>query len=401
MTKNKTLIVTADLQRGKRQYSNPDRVADYVYIWEWICKLAATKDGLIVAGDGLDSPKPTASDFIHLTRTPNDLGVKETYIIDGNHDGSETSWFSHPTLGMTYMEDKRLTINDCQIHFLNYRNRPELLAKLKEIKEKFERTDVIVGHQMSQQLAPTIDNPNLPPIGQLGIADMISQGWENLTLILGDVHTSSDWTCETSKIEVIYPGSPEMTEKGEGKHKSHRQKNWEDNNCYVLEWTPKTGFPQDFKRVLTDHRPRITLDIKTSKKDWEIQLQALIERAKEITQKDHLGRKPIVNVWIESENQHQLNGTYWDTFLIEIPKVSCTFDFRIDCENIHDKLAAALNPEISLKQNPNKGIEELQILVSEATQDSPNQKLIEELARLALDSDKNKLEAYIQELAKN
>jgi DNA repair exonuclease SbcCD nuclease subunit len=393
------ILLTADNQIGKVQYGNYLREKDNEFIWKWLCQKAdQSYQGLLVAGDFFNSEAIYAKHFVRACQAAADCQVP-IGIIDGNHDEGETSWFQTPGTGFHYLDNKRAEINGCQIHFLSYRNRLDLLKILKEIKENYPRTDVIVGHQMFQELSPTIDIPGVGALGQFGVKDLTEMGWKNLTIFLGDIHTSSDWHNTEDNIEIVYPGSPEMTEKAEGRHKSMRdpRQKWEDQQCYAIHWEPAPGFPQTWRRIAVPNRPWIKETIRAEKTDLEPALETLLEKVLKAPSSDPEKRHPIVHLKIVVPNETTQFSVRAQELLKKIKEHSIEFEPEIATQENKPDLLETLH-ENSRDFTTNDAMNRLKELVHENAKSYPQQPIIEKLVDLALLPDKTLLDQYVDRL---
>lgn len=384
------VIITADNQIGKQQYQKEEREQDSLNIWRYICNKSKT---IIVAGDFFDRPILNAPEF----HNPMDIAFEATkqgtkiFGIPGNHDASQRDWFDWEQCPIQDMDDKKVTWNGCKIHFLGYRQKDELLTKLKEIAEK-GKPDVIIGHQMFCELAPL-------QLGQISAKDIIRLGLNNITFFFGDIHTSCDWQDPVNKIDVIYPGSPNMTAKNEGEHKSHKQGNWTDTSLYAIEWLPTPGWPQQWNRIKLPTRPWFRYKIETQKQGWEQQLNDIEAICVNATEKDEQKRKPLLHINIKTPTIAHLKNTQWPDFILRMRKKVLDIQWQIHETQDKETTTGTGEEEEQAPKTllPDEAQNTILRLLERACRTLPEKQIIVELAELSLRPDKKDLTARIDQ----
>ena len=396
---NTHFILTADLQSGKTQYGNVERQRDIEHIFRYLCQLAThEKAGLIIAGDFYDEPQLVAERLHNALDEARQARQQGSWIaaIDGNHDGSRRSWFAFPESPIESMDGKIIEVNGCRIGFLDYRDRPQLEAKLQEWLLLPNRPHVIIGHQMFDNLAP------MKGLGQFGADTLAKLGWTDVTFFLGDLHTACDWHDPAQRIEVVYPGSPEMTAQNEGKHKSKRKGDWEDTTQYAIRWTPSPQWPQQWEHIALPARPWRHTNINTFRANWEDGLKAFLEEIRAVPTKDSHQRKPVVSLVIHCNTQEALKQTYWDTFCKAAHSASLTFlpvvvqhresmEINGGLEPVHLEQIAD-QPELNTDDATAQALQ----LLAEQTADHPDQPLVIELAQTALKPNKAEIKELVR-----
>jgi len=213
-------IILADTQLGYIHWQNPQREKDFYLSFQEQCLKAAEDPnclGILGLGDLRERTTIQAKSLGGLNRGLKFLADSDKVLlaIMGNHDKTEPSWIKE----MHYPSLKDLTNPKVQEEFgfdpkktlaLNFTPRSHLLETLKS--KNPEEKNLVFLHQSLQEMTT-----NILQSFDIGMKDLVLLGFgknESCTIFMGDLHNYGD-IC-SDNIEVVYPGSLEMTDINEG-----------------------------------------------------------------------------------------------------------------------------------------------------------------------------------------
>lgn len=262
-------IILADTQLGYIHWQNTQREKDYYLAFQEQCLKAAEDKkclGIIGLGDIRERTTIQAKSLGGLNRGLKLLADanKNLLAIMGNHDKTEPSWIKE----MHYPSLKDLTNPKVQQDngfdpqttlALNFTPRSLLIETLRTCKPETKR--LVFLHQslkeMTTQLMQSFD---------LSTIDLLDLGFgknQKCTVFMGDLHNYGD--VKRDGLEIVYPGSLEMTDINEGINglKSQRISSGpHDYRKFVLHYYPEQN---SWEPVEINPRPWFRGKAKTTK----------------------------------------------------------------------------------------------------------------------------------------
>jgi DNA repair exonuclease SbcCD nuclease subunit len=213
-------IILADTQLGYIHWQNPEREVDFYIAFQEQCLKAAEDNnclGIIGLGDLRERTTIQAKSLGGMNRGLKILADSNKCLLAlmGNHDKTEPSWIKE----MHYPSLKDLTNPRVQIKHgfdpdktlaLHFTNRSQLKPALES--KKPEEKQVVFLHQSLKEMTT-----NMLQSYDISIEDFSTLGFgktQHCTVFMGDLHNYGDTRCEN--LEVVYPGSLEMTDINEG-----------------------------------------------------------------------------------------------------------------------------------------------------------------------------------------
>ena len=200
------LIHTADWHFGYRQYGFREREQDFYAAGHYIAEraVALKVDGVIIAGDIFDMPKPPADAVIETQNIVSELtrnGIP-VYGIDGNHDTVQGLWLkicgiiplkTEPCVGPT-------DIAIAGIHAL----RPSVFNEaIDKLVEAGTHIDVLVIHQALGEFAD-FEAQEITAMEMAGRLAKIGVRY----VAMGDIHDYHETV--VGGIRFVYPGASEV-----------------------------------------------------------------------------------------------------------------------------------------------------------------------------------------------
>jgi DNA repair exonuclease SbcCD nuclease subunit len=274
-----TIVHTADLHYGYRQYGMPQREQDMYDVGWHICRqtVELNADAIIIAGDIFDMQKPPAAAVKTLCRQVQYLRENEVQVLglDGNHDTTQGAWLDvcgvidlHRS-GTLAVADLGVTVNGIESQ------RPSVfLQTLEEMAKAGTKADIFVIHQPVGEFADFFEGgltaqDMTPFLREMGVK----------YVAMGDIHAYKETVI--GGIRWVYPGSPEVT---------------------AIDESPDKTF--SVIRVEPDGELRTSLYPVPVRPNIEIQLgpDTILEAALEQLPVQVEGTKaPIVHLWYEKE----------------------------------------------------------------------------------------------------
>jgi len=210
------IIATADNHIGFKQYGLKQRERDIENSFWRILETGVKENAaaVTVSGDLLHSVRPTSSSIGFLRKCQHFLYDNNLpcLVSEGNHDKSNPHWIANISSkdrdkGFVFLDNESYDLNGYKV-FANSFTTREGFQKGAYVPEG---TDLLLMHQQFSEFA------NFPNDKIFDCSD-----FENivdpLMVIVGDIHVTSDFTCEGGH-RVFSPGSSELMSEGESAEK--------------------------------------------------------------------------------------------------------------------------------------------------------------------------------------
>lgn len=247
--------VSGDLHLERVQYGIPARYQDNQKCIEAIVKnTCADPDcrGIILTGDSFHK-KALLPRFQLLFRDMHARiknGGKNLWAIDGNHDGSDASWLD--TIDPAINANGRiLSIGSKKGAFFAFQERTQLYGNVKKAAPQIQ---VLVLHGRLLELL-TWARAQKEPDYDFSAQELRDLGLRHCTVLMGDIHTYSDFYDPVGDNWFIYAGSTEMTEVGEGNVLSERFGNKYDTVKKYIRFFPDRPHGENWEVVDLPNRP--------------------------------------------------------------------------------------------------------------------------------------------------
>ena len=213
-------IILADTQLGYIHWQNAQREKDYYLAFQEQCLIAAEDKyclGIIGLGDIRERTTIQAKSLGGLNRGLKLLADanKNLLAIMGNHDKTEPSWIKemhYPSLkDLTNPKVQRDNGFDPETTLaLNFTPRSILIDTLKQCGPESKK--LVFLHQSLKEMTTHILQSF-----DLSVDDLSEMGFGkngDCTIFMGDLHNYGD--AKKGNLEIVYPGSLEMTDINEG-----------------------------------------------------------------------------------------------------------------------------------------------------------------------------------------
>lgn len=210
------IIATADNHIGFKQYGLKQRETDIENSFWRILETGVKENAaaVTVSGDLLHSVRPTSSSIGFLKKCQDFLYDHNLpcLVSEGNHDKSNPHWITNISgkerdKGFVFLDNESYDLDGYRI-FANSFTTREGFQKGAYVPED---TDMVLMHQQFSEFA------NFPNDKVFDCSD-----FENIAnpvlVIVGDIHVTSDFTCEEGH-RVFSPGSSELMSEGENESK--------------------------------------------------------------------------------------------------------------------------------------------------------------------------------------
>ena len=268
-------IFLADTQLGAVPENSTEREEDYYKAFQNQCKIAAEDKlclGIIGGGDLREKPSLQARNMDGFTKGLEILQKSEKNLlaIMGNHDYTVPCWIEalrHPALkNLTNSKvQEEAGFNPKKTLVLHAQKRTQLHVKLKEserwLNKKLEEIEIVFLHQAITEFTTSIYHS-----GEINMKELVSYGLgsgKQCKGFIGDIHNYGD--AKEKNLEIIYPGSLEMTDANEGVNglRSERYEVWKNDWRKFVVHIEEGTF--NWKRVEVNPRPWFYLFAKTKK----------------------------------------------------------------------------------------------------------------------------------------
>ena len=248
-------LVAGDLHTERAQYGLPIRYEDNQRCIEAILQEACAKPeclGVILTGDTFHRKTLLPKYQIQLQQMARRLhsAGKELFAIDGNHDGSDSSWLDTVSPEIN-ANGRLLKPGGVTAAFLSFQPREKLYEKIKQLPDN---TRCLFLHGQLLELMAWAAHQQEPEY-DLSAQELRELGLKNCTVFLGDLHTYSDYHDPVGNNWFVYSGSTEMTEISEGNVISDRFGGRYDTVKKCLRFYPGREHGRNWETMDLPNRP--------------------------------------------------------------------------------------------------------------------------------------------------
>jgi DNA repair exonuclease SbcCD nuclease subunit len=247
--------VSGDMHLERVQYGITARYKDNQKCIEAIVQDTCTNSncrGIILTGDSFHK-KTLLPRFQLLLRDLHNRirsAGKDLWAIDGNHDGSDASWLD--TIDSTINANGRIiSLGSKRGAFFAFQERTQLYENIEKMASQIQ---VLVLHGRLLELL-TWAKAQKEPDYDFSAQELRNLGIQHCTVLMGDIHTYSDFYDPVGDNWFIYAGSTEMTEVSEGNVVSERFGNKYDTVKKYIRLFPDRPHGKNWDVVDLPNRP--------------------------------------------------------------------------------------------------------------------------------------------------
>ena len=247
--------ITGDLHLERIQYGIAARYEDNQACIAHIINDTCTDpqcQGLILTGDNFNKKTLLPKYQMQFKAFVNQLQNQHRllYAIDGNHDGSDASWLDtiDPSINA---HQKLVQLGNKNALFVSFQDRKQLYETIKLVAANIQ---VLVLHGRLLEML-TWAKTQQEPDYDFSARELRDLGVQHCTVLMGDIHTYSDYYDPVGDNWFIYAGSTEMSEVSEGNIISQRFGNSYDTTKKFLKFYPYRPHGQNWELQNLPNRP--------------------------------------------------------------------------------------------------------------------------------------------------
>jgi DNA repair exonuclease SbcCD nuclease subunit len=266
--------VSGDMHFEQVQYGLAVRYEDNQRCIEAIIKDTCENSaclGLLLTGDNFHKKAllPRVQILFTGLRSRLKAAGKQLLAIDGNHDGSDASWLDTID-SSTNANGRVIKLGSKDAAFFSYQPRAKLYEKVKQVSATAQVL-VLHGHLLEMM---TWAKAQKEPEYDFSAVELRDAGLKHCTVLMGDIHTYSDFYDPVGDNWFIYAGSTEMTEISEGNIVSEKSGNRYDTTKKYLRFYPERAHGQNWTTVDLPNRPFLKRVI-TTDEDMGLAIQSV------------------------------------------------------------------------------------------------------------------------------